>query len=109
LQIGGKQSFGGVVVLSGFEYNDAMQCRAGCGACCIALSISSAIPGMPNGKPAGVRCVHLTEDNLCAIYDSPERPLVCTWLRPNEEMCGQNREEALAYLTALEIATQPDR
>ncbi|MEJ5312281.1 MAG: YkgJ family cysteine cluster protein [Anaerolineae bacterium] len=85
----------------------SMQCRAGCGACCIALSISSAIPGMPNGKPAGVRCVQLTADNLCALYDSPERPLVCTWLRPNEEMCGQTREEALAYLTALEIATQP--
>lgn len=53
---------------------------------------------MPNGKPAGVRCVQLTEDNLCALYDSPERPLVCTWLRPNEEMCGQNFEEATADL-----------
>ena len=31
-----------------------MDCRAGCGACCIALSISSPIPGMPAGKPAGI-------------------------------------------------------
>lgn len=84
-----------------------MQCRVGCGACCIALSISSSIPGMPDGKPAGVRCVQLTADNLCALYESPERPLVCAWLRPNAEMCGQSREEALAYLTALEIATRP--
>ncbi|HNV09555.1 MAG TPA: YkgJ family cysteine cluster protein, partial [Dokdonella sp.] len=29
-----------------------MSCRSGCGACCIAPSISSPIPGMPNGKPA---------------------------------------------------------
>ncbi|MCR3872443.1 YkgJ family cysteine cluster protein, partial [Pseudomonas aeruginosa] len=28
-----------------------MQCRAGCGACCIAPSISSPLPGMPAGKP----------------------------------------------------------
>ena len=31
-----------------------MNCRPHCGACCIALSISSPIPGMPAGKPAGV-------------------------------------------------------
>ena len=30
-----------------------MNCREGCGACCIAPSISSPIPGMPHGKPAG--------------------------------------------------------
>ncbi|HEX2642113.1 MAG TPA: YkgJ family cysteine cluster protein, partial [Thermoanaerobaculia bacterium] len=51
-----------------------MDCRAGCGACCIALSISSPIPGMPDGKPAGVRCVQLTADNLCLIFGLPERP-----------------------------------
>ncbi|HFY5777145.1 TPA: YkgJ family cysteine cluster protein, partial [Salmonella enterica subsp. enterica serovar Typhimurium] len=27
-----------------------MDCRSGCGACCIAPSISSPIPGMPYGK-----------------------------------------------------------
>ena len=57
-------------------------CRPGCGACCIALSISSPIPGMPEGKPAGVRCVQLTDDNRCAIFDSEERPWVCGRLRP---------------------------
>ena len=42
-----------------------MDCRAGCGACCIAPSISSPIPGMPEGKPAGVRCVQLDEEDRC--------------------------------------------
>jgi Fe-S-cluster containining protein len=28
-----------------------LACRPGCGACCIAPSIASPIPGMPQGKP----------------------------------------------------------
>jgi len=84
-------------------------CRVGCGACCIALSISSPIPGMPGGKPAGVRCVQLTADNRCRLYGLPERPAVCVNLRPNREMCGESMAEALAYLEALERATRPDQ
>ena len=84
-----------------------MECRVGCGACCIALSISSPIPGMPNGKPSGVRCVQLTPDNKCQLFGQPERPLVCVKLRPEEEMCGQSAAEALAWLYALEEATRP--
>jgi hypothetical protein len=84
-----------------------MECRVGCGACCIALSISSPIPGMPEGKPAGVRCVQLTADNRCRLFGQPERPAVCIRLRPTEEMCGQNAEEALIYLAELERATRP--
>lgn len=84
-----------------------MECRIGCGACCIALSISSPIPGMPDGKPAGARCVQLTADNLCRIFGSPERPEVCNRLRPSAEMCGETREEALAYLIQLEELTAP--
>jgi len=84
-----------------------MDCRIGCGACCIALSISSSIPGMPQGKPAGVRCVQLTADNRCLLFGQPERPEVCTRLRPLEEMCGTTTEEALAYLAFLERATDP--
>ena len=83
-----------------------MDCRVGCGACCIALSISSPIPGMPGGKPAGVRCVQLTDDNRCRLFGLPERPAVCVSLRPSEEMCGQSAEEALAYLNMLEMATR---
>jgi hypothetical protein len=84
-----------------------MDCRVGCGACCIAPSISSPIPGMPEGKPAGVRCVQLTGDNRCLLFGRPERPAVCVRLRPTEEMCGKSREEALVYLGWLERATAP--
>ncbi|HEX7510964.1 MAG TPA: YkgJ family cysteine cluster protein [Chitinivibrionales bacterium] len=86
-----------------------MNCRPECGACCRALSISSAIPGMPNGKPAGIPCVHLTARMECNIFESPHRPRVCESLRPSEEMCGKSRDDALAYLRALEAATAPQR
>lgn len=84
-------------------------CRIGCGACCIALSISSPIPGMPRGKPAGVRCAQLTDDNRCEIFGRPERPAVCVRLRPEPAMCGASFDEAMANIDRLEIATQPDR
>ena len=84
-----------------------MECRIGCGACCIAPSISSPIPGMPHGKLAGVRCVQLTESNLCALFGKPGRPEVCTRLRPQAAMCGLSRNEAIATLTVLETSTSP--
>ncbi|MGH8107558.1 MAG: YkgJ family cysteine cluster protein [Arenimonas sp.] len=87
--------------------HEMLTCRPGCGACCIAPSISSPIPGMPNGKPAGVRCVQLAEDNSCRIFGMPERPQVCIGLRPTQSMCGDNREQALKFLNALELATRP--
>ncbi|ABO53858.1 MULTISPECIES: YkgJ family cysteine cluster protein [Burkholderia] len=82
-------------------------CRPGCGACCIAPSISSPIPGMPNGKPAGVRCAQLGDDLQCRIFGRPERPACCSGLQPSAEMCGVSRDDALAWLAHLEIATQP--
>lgn len=84
-----------------------MDCRIGCGACCIAPSISSPIPGMPEGKPAGVRCVQLGADNRCLLYGQPARPDVCTGLQPSLEMCGQTDGEAMANLTFLELETRP--
>lgn len=87
-------------------FSSAFECRAGCGACCIAPSISSPIPGMPNGKPAGVRCVQLTDDNLCKLFGLPERPAVCVSLRPSLEMCGASAEEAMIYLSELELLTR---
>lgn len=62
---------------------------------------------MPNGKPAGVRCIQLTDDNRCQLYGLPERPAVCVRLRPLPEMCGETAEEAYAYLIQLEWATAP--
>jgi Fe-S-cluster containining protein len=85
-----------------------MDCRIGCGACCIAPSISSPIPGMLEGKPAGVRCVQLTADNLCLLFGKPERPAVCVSLRPSEEMCGASDQEAMERLAKLETLTAPN-
>lgn len=85
-----------------------MECRPGCGACCIAPSISSPIPGMPHGKPAGVRCVQLTVDLRCAIFGLPQRPACCSGLEPSTEMCGSSTDEAMRGLTLLEAATRPD-
>ena len=84
-----------------------MQCRPVCGACCIAPSISSPIPGMPHGKPAGVRCAQLTDDLRCALFGRSGRPAVCVALRPEPAMCGASREQALDWLAALEVATRP--
>lgn len=84
-----------------------MNCRPGCGACCIGLSISSPIPGMPQGKPAGVRCVQLDDALRCRIFGQPGRPAVCASLRPEPQMCGNNRDEALAFLVRLERETRP--
>lgn len=82
-------------------------CRPGCAACCIAPSISSPLPGLPRGKPAGLACPCLSPEGLCTIYGKPERPSVCSSLRADPEMCGASREEALAYLSALERETLP--
>jgi Fe-S-cluster containining protein len=84
-----------------------MECRTGCAACCIAPSISSSLPGMEDGKPAGVRCIQLSEDNRCRIFASDLRPAVCGSLRPNSEMCGSSAVEAMQNLTELERLTRP--
>jgi uncharacterized protein len=82
-------------------------CRIGCGACCIAPSISSCIPGMPNGKPAGVRCAQLSLDNRCTLFGRPERPAVCSTYLASEAFCGSSRRDALKNLQELELQTGP--
>ncbi|AZL69759.1 MULTISPECIES: YkgJ family cysteine cluster protein [Pseudomonas] len=82
-----------------------MKCREGCGACCIAPSISSAIPGMPQGKPAGERCLHLSIDNLCALFGKPERPKVCGGFKAEVDVCGNDRDEAIRIIGWLEQMT----
>ena len=79
-----------------------MKCRSGCGACCIAPSISSPIPGMPGGKPGGTWCIHLTDDYWCAIYHHPDRPDVCDKFKADPAICGTSRKEAIILLTMLE-------
>lgn len=60
---------------------------------------------MPGGKPAGVRCVQLLDDQRCAIFGDPRRPAVCSGLKPSPEMCRGSRHEAMEYLTRLEALT----
>lgn len=86
---------------------DKIECRKNCGACCIAPSISSPIPNMPHGKPAGVPCVNLDPEMRCRIFNSPDRPAVCSSLQPTEEMCGSCKEDAMRFLEELEILTAP--
>ena len=80
-----------------------MNCREHCAACCIAPSISSPIPG----KPGGVRCIQLDDEDRCKIFVHPERPAVCGSLQPSEMMCGDSREQALRWLGWVEEETRP--
>jgi hypothetical protein len=76
-------------------------CRPGCGACCIAPSISSL------AKPAGVPCRHLDAERRCRIFGRPERPACCSGLQASTEMCGETPQQALQWLADLEAATRP--
>jgi hypothetical protein len=82
-------------------HSTAPACRPGCAACCIAPSISTL------DKPAGVPCRHLSSDLRCELFGRAERPACCSGLQASEEMCGTNREQALAWLARLETATTP--
>jgi len=62
---------------------------------------------MMAGKPAGVRCVQLDENNRCRIFGTPERPRVCVSLQPSQAMCGTTAEDAMLGLAAMEQATRP--
>ena len=61
---------------------------------------------MPRGKPAGVRCVQLTDDFLCRLFGTAERPAVCHGFRAAPDTCGATRAEGLAILTRLEVLTR---
>ena len=87
-------------------YTEAeMECRAGCGACCIAPSISSPIPGMLEGKPAGGRCVQLNDEYRCQLFGSDERPKVCRDFEASKDVCGSTRDVAMVLIESLEKAT----
>jgi hypothetical protein len=60
---------------------------------------------MPGGKPAGVRCIQLDDDNRCMIFGRPERPAVCGGLQAQAEMCGPTALHAMQYLGRLEMLT----
>ncbi|QIQ74310.1 YkgJ family cysteine cluster protein [Pseudomonas coronafaciens] len=82
-----------------------MDCRSDCGACCIAPSITSPIPGMPQGKPAGERCLHLSVELLCALFGMPERPAVCSQFKAAADVCGIDQADAIRLIGWWEKAT----
>ncbi|MCR9261021.1 MAG: YkgJ family cysteine cluster protein [Pseudomonadaceae bacterium] len=82
-----------------------MDCRSDCGACCIAPSISSPLPGLPDGKAAGVRCPHLDESYACDLWGDPRRPRVCAQFKPEPDICGSSRQDALQVLAVMEEVT----
>lgn len=63
------------------------------------------MPGLPQGKPAGVPCPHLDADWRCRLFGLPERPAVCGSLQPSPDMCGTDRQHAMQWLTRLEADT----
>ena len=85
-----------------------MQCRTDCGACCISISIRQPFYGMPGGKPAGVRCVHLSPAMRCVLFGDARRPALCDAFIPEREFCGDNRAQALVLLAQLEVQSLPD-
>jgi len=78
-----------------------MECRMGCGACCIAPSINVL------NKPAGERCQYLTDDLLCAVFNTDKRPAACGEFMPEPSVCGSCRQEAMQLITELEQLTAP--
>ncbi len=68
-----------------------------CGACCVAPDIAAL------DKPVGVRCPHLTADNLCAVYEA--RPRICRDYAADalcEEIAAPTLEERVRrYLAAF--------
>lgn len=76
-----------------------------CGACCVAPDISAL------GKAVGVRCPHLTADNLCAIYEN--RPQICRDHKA-DEVCdaieAPTLEERVAkYLALFDLTNEVGR
>lgn len=63
---------------------------------------------MPEGKPAGVRCIHLATDYRCALFGRSDRPSVCEKLIPMPDTCGETRDEAMVLIQTLEQATTPE-
>lgn len=83
-----------------------MQCREACAACCIAPSITQALPNMPNGKPADVPCANLDMVTFrCKIWGKENYPSFCHRFLPELSICGESQDEALEKIRWLEQHT----
>jgi hypothetical protein len=69
------------------------------------MSISSPIPDMPDGKPAGIKCLHLTKDRCCDLFGSIHRPKICEKFQADPEICGKSKREAMELIALLEKET----
>jgi hypothetical protein len=81
--------------------NGYTKCRIGCGACCIFIDISSAIPNHPLGKPAGTRCKNMDLSNACNLHGTDKYPKVCDGYKAEKDFCGDNFNEAKEILINL--------
>jgi hypothetical protein len=60
---------------------------------------------MPDGKPAGKRCIHLDLENMCQLFNDDRRPTVCEAFKAGMEFCGESFDSAMENLKRLEIET----
>ncbi len=76
-----------------------------CGACCVAPDIAAL------DKPLGLRCPHLTADNLCSVYD--RRPQICRDYRADElcqRIAAPTLEERVEkYLAHFELTAEAEQ
>ncbi|MBN2627301.1 MAG: YkgJ family cysteine cluster protein [Spirochaetales bacterium] len=84
-----------------------MICRPGCAACCTVISISSPLPGMAGGKPAGTACVNLDREGRCLLHGTAAYPKVCREFTPTREICGLTNDHARRFLRDMERLTGP--
>jgi hypothetical protein len=63
---------------------------------------------MPEGKPAGVRCIHLGDDDSCQLFGKPERPDICSQFQATPQYCGNSAGEALLLIEEIERLTKPE-
>lgn len=83
-----------------------MECRANCGACCIAPSINRPFANMPEGKKAGEPCANLDPLTYrCTIWGEAHYPQCCRDFQPAAYVCGENRDQALSLIRILERDT----
>ncbi len=59
---------------------------------------------MPEGKPAGVTCVHLNDTMACALFGDARRPALCDAFAAEREICGDSREQALGKPVCREVS-----
>lgn len=64
---------------------------------------------MPDGKPAGIMCVHLNTSKSCQLFGDPRRPALCDAFTAEPAVCGDDAVQALSLLTQLERDSLPGK